>query len=57
MFPQLHVEIGLINNVLDNLYEFVEKQIEVATPEQKVAKNKVIISDVGCARAKDRLLE
>ena len=57
MFPQLHVEIGLINNVLDNLYEFVEEQIEVATPEQKVAKNKVIISDVGCARAKDRLLE
>jgi hypothetical protein len=57
MFPQLHVEIGLVNNVLDNRYEFFEEQIVVARLEQKVAKNKVIIADVGCARAKDRLLE
>jgi hypothetical protein len=26
-FPQLHVEIGLVNNVLDSFYDFVEEQV------------------------------
>jgi hypothetical protein len=57
MFPQLHVEIGLVNNVLENYYDFVEDQVEAATPEQKVARNNVIIATRSLERAKERLAE
>jgi hypothetical protein len=56
MFPQLHVEIGLVNNVLENYYDFVEDQVEAAMPEQKVARNNVIIATRSLERAKERLL-
>jgi len=37
IFPQLHFEIGVVNMVLDNFYEFIEDQVEILTPEEKVA--------------------
>ena len=55
MFRQLHIEIGLMNNVLDNIYDFVAEQVEKATPEQKVAQNKVIMAEVAWTRSKERL--
>ncbi len=38
MFPQLHVEIGLVKNVLENYNDFVEDQVAAAMPEQKICK-------------------
>ncbi len=55
MFPQLHVEIGLVDNVLENYYDFVEDQVEAAMPEQKVARNNIIIATRSLERAKERL--
>ena len=44
-----------MNNVLDNIYDFVAEQVEKATPEQKVAQNKVIMAEVAWTRSKERL--
>jgi len=38
MFLQLPVLIRLVKNVLKNDFDFVEDQLESATPEQKVAR-------------------
>ncbi len=39
MLPQLHIDFGLTNNGLDNFYDFIEDQVEKASPEEKVARN------------------
>jgi hypothetical protein len=52
MFLQLHVEIGLVNNMLENYNDFVEDQVEAATPEQMVARSNVIIATRSLERAK-----
>ncbi len=57
MFPQLHVEIGLVSNVLENFYDFVEEQVEAATPEQKVTQNNVIIATRPLERAQEQLTQ
>jgi hypothetical protein len=49
--PELHIEIGLVNNVLYKFYEWVEDHIEVATAEEKVYQNQVIIFDVELTKA------
>jgi hypothetical protein len=41
--------------MLENYYDFVEDQVEAATPEQKVARNNVIIATRSLERAKERL--
>lgn len=46
MLPQLHIEIGLTNNVLENFYDFIEDQVEKASPEEKVARNQFVMADV-----------
>jgi hypothetical protein len=50
---QLHVEIGLVNNV----YDFVEDQVEAATPEETVARNNVIIATRSLERATEQLTQ
>ncbi len=55
MLPQLHIEIGLTNNVLDNFYDFIEDQVEKASPEEKVARNELVIADVAYTRAQEKL--
>jgi len=55
VFPQLHVEIGLINNVLDTFRDFVEEQVEVATPEERFCCNNMIMCDVATIKAKENL--
>ncbi len=57
VFPQLHVEIGLINNVLDHFYDFVEEQVEAPTPEERLCRNNLIICDVAAVKAKEKLDE
>ena len=52
IFPQLHFEIGVVNMVLDNLYSFIEDQVEVLSPEEKVGRNNVIIANVALDEAK-----
>ncbi len=34
IFPQLHIEIGLVNNILESFNDFVEEQVEVAPLEE-----------------------
>jgi hypothetical protein len=57
IFPQLHFEIGVVNLVLDNFYEFIEDQVEFLTPEEKVAQNNVIITEAALKEVKGRLDE
>jgi hypothetical protein len=57
VFPQLHVEIGLINNILDYFYDFVEEQVEAAAPEERLYQNNMIICDVATIKAKEKLDE
>jgi hypothetical protein len=55
MSPQLHVEIGLVNKVVENFCDFIEAQVEAATPEQKFARNNVIIATRSLEIEKEQL--
>lgn len=53
IFPQLHFEIGTVNNVLDALRGFIEDEVE-ALPEKEVeARNAKIIADASYTKAKE----
>jgi hypothetical protein len=54
IFPLLHFEIGMINNVLDSLRSFVQQQIEVISGKKKCARKNVIIANVSLTRLKER---
>jgi hypothetical protein len=41
--------------VLNNLYEFIEDQVEILTPEEKVAQNNIIIANAAGKEAKERM--
>jgi hypothetical protein len=43
--------------VLENFYEFIEDQVEILTPEEKVARNNIIIADAAGKEAKEGLEE
>jgi len=55
IFPQLHFEIGAVNNVLDALRAFIEEQVEVLSNEERECRNTKIIADVALEKAKDNL--
>lgn len=55
IYPVLHGEIGLINGVLDNFYDFLDDKVEVLSEEEKVAGINTIIADVAHDKAKQRL--
>jgi hypothetical protein len=55
MLPQRHIKIGLTNNVLDNFYDFVEDQVDKASPEEKVSRNQLIMADVAYTRVEEKL--
>jgi len=57
VFPQLHIEIGLVNNVLDSFYLFIDDQVEAPTDEEKCSRNSYIVADVALTKAMDRLNE
>jgi hypothetical protein len=54
VFPELHVEIGLVNNMVDSFYDFVEEQVEVAPPEERMARNHLILADIAVLKAKEK---
>jgi hypothetical protein len=39
--------------VIDKFYEFIEDQVEILTPEEKVARNNIIIADAAGKEAKE----
>jgi nitrogen-specific signal transduction histidine kinase len=43
--------------VLDNFYEFIEDQVEILTPEEKVARNNIIITESALEEVKELLEE
>ncbi len=55
IFPQLHFKIGVINMVLDNFFKFIEDQVEILTPEEKVARNNIIVTESALKEAKKKL--
>ncbi len=57
IFPQLHFEISVVNMVLDNFYGFIEDHVEVLLPEEKVARNSIIIAETSLQESKKNLEE
>jgi hypothetical protein len=55
IFPELHVEIGLVNNVLDKFYSFIDDKVEAVTQEELTRRNSFIVADVALTRALNRL--
>jgi hypothetical protein len=55
VFPELHIEIGLVNNVLDNFYSFIDEQVEAPMAEEKCSRNTYIVADVALITAVERL--
>jgi hypothetical protein len=51
MFPQRHAEIGLVNNVLDKFYSFIDDKVEAISPKESLARNTYIIADVALCNA------
>jgi translation elongation factor EF-Tu-like GTPase len=43
IFPHLHFEIGVLNMLLKH---FLEEQVEMVSPGEKVAHNNIIIAEV-----------
>ena len=43
--------------VLDNFYGFIEDRVEVLSPEEKVARNSIIIAETGLQESKKTLEE
>jgi len=54
IFPQLHFEIGVVNMVLDNFYDFVEDKVEKLSPEEKVARNNIVVAEHGLEEVKEK---
>jgi hypothetical protein len=57
VFPEIHIEIGLVNNVLDNFFFFIDDQVEAPTAEEKCSRNTYIVADVALMRALERLAQ
>ena len=54
IFPQLHFEIGTVNNILDALKAFIEDEVEALSDTKIKARNAKIISDVSYTKAKEK---
>jgi len=57
VFPELHIEVGLVNNVLDNFYSFIDNQVEAPMAEEKFSRNTYIVADVALIRVLERWYE
>jgi hypothetical protein len=45
-----------MNMVLDNLFPFIEDQVEVLSPEEKLSHNNIIIANNTLEEAKEKLV-
>jgi hypothetical protein len=57
IFPKLHAEIGLVNDVLDSFYAFVDNQVEAISQEKLILWNSYIVTDVALSVAAQRLID
>jgi hypothetical protein len=57
IFPELHAKIGLVNNVLDSFYAFVDDQVEAITQHEFTLQNSHIVADVASSVAAQRLID
>jgi hypothetical protein len=57
VFSQLHVGIGLVNNVPHSFYLFIADQVEMPTEEEKCSCNSCIVADVSLTKGIERLDE
>ena len=55
IFPEQHAEIGLMNNVLDNFYAFIDDQVGAVTQEDLTSRNLFIVADVALTMAMQQL--
>jgi hypothetical protein len=55
IYPELHAEIGLVNNVLEHFYGFVDDQVERITQDELTLRNSYIVADVALSVAEQRL--
>ena len=56
IFPQLHVEIWIVKNVLDKFYSFIDDQVEAITPEEATSRNSYVVADVALSLAIQRIM-
>jgi hypothetical protein len=54
IFPQLHFEIGAVNNALDVFKGFIEEEVEVLSEAEVEVQNAKIISDVSYMKARQK---
>jgi hypothetical protein len=55
IFTELHTEIGLVNNVLDIFYTFINGRVEALTTEELTSRNAYIVADVSLAVSLQKL--
>jgi hypothetical protein len=37
--------MGIVNMALDNFYRFIDDQVEILSPEERIARNNIIIAE------------
>ncbi len=42
VFPELHVDIGLVNTALDKFYLFIDTHVELSIDEENVAETEAL---------------
>ena len=57
IFPELHAEIGIVNNVLDKFYSFIDDKVEAITPEEATFRNSYVAADVAQSLAIQRITD
>jgi hypothetical protein len=55
IFPELHVKIGLVNNALNTFYAWVEDHVEAASAEEKICRNKMLLTDTKLTKATEKI--
>ena len=55
--PILHIEIGLVNNAIDNFYDWVEDHIEDGTPNEAMCRNKMILLGTELQKAEKNAMQ
>lgn len=46
LFPVLHAEIGLVNNIMDALWEWIDERVELISEEERSIRNLRIVTEL-----------
>ena len=52
MFPVLHAEIGLVNNILTAFYEWLDERVEPISTEEQLKRNRRILAWLAFQRSR-----